>query len=76
MFAGISIVDMYSKCGSIEYACGVFNEIPTQNLISCNVMFVEYAQNGYVKEALKCFIHMEMQDMENGREIHVYIIKI
>jgi pentatricopeptide repeat protein len=31
--------------------------------------------NGYIKEALKCFIHMELQGMEHGREIHVYIIK-
>jgi pentatricopeptide repeat protein len=75
VFVGSALVDMYSKCGSIEDACKVFNEMPTQNLISWNAMIVGYAQNGYVEEALKCFIHMEMQGMEHGREIHVYIIK-
>jgi pentatricopeptide repeat protein len=69
VFVGSSLVDMYSKCGNIEDACRVFNEMPTQNMISWNVMIVGYAQNGYIEEALKCFIHMELQGMEHGREI-------
>ena len=49
--------------------------MPTRDMVSWNAMIVRYAQNGYVEEALKCFIHMDMQGMEHGKEIHVYIIK-
>jgi pentatricopeptide repeat protein len=56
VFVGSSLVNMCSKCGNIEDACKVFNEMPTQNMISWNVMIVGYAQNRYIEEALKCFI--------------------
>jgi pentatricopeptide repeat protein len=34
VFVANSLVDMYAKCGSMEDAWGVFNEMPSQDLVT------------------------------------------
>eukprot|EP01018_Ginkgo_biloba_P025618 Gb_32099 [translate_table: standard] len=58
IFAGSALLDMYAKCGSIDDAGQVFNEMPERNLVSWNAMISAYAQNGHSKEALQLFEHM------------------
>ncbi|XP_057862807.2 pentatricopeptide repeat-containing protein At1g56690, mitochondrial [Cryptomeria japonica] len=49
------LVDMYSKCGSIQKARELFDKMPNKNLISWNAMIAGYAQNGFCMDALKLF---------------------
>ena len=38
---------MYSKCGCLEDACKVFDQVPERNTISWNAMLLGYAQHGH-----------------------------
>eukprot|EP01018_Ginkgo_biloba_P001220 Gb_33294 [translate_table: standard] len=58
VFVGSALVDMYAKCGSIEDARHVFDEMPHRNVVSWNAMLAGYAQSGLVDEALKLFQRM------------------
>ncbi|XP_057816394.2 putative pentatricopeptide repeat-containing protein At3g13770, mitochondrial [Cryptomeria japonica] len=50
-----ALVDMYSKCGSIDKARELFDKMPQRNVVSWNAMIAGYAQNGLCKDALKFF---------------------
>jgi len=39
-FVGGALVDMYAKCGSIEYACKVFDKISEHDVVSWTAMIV------------------------------------
>lgn len=58
VFAESSLVDMYSKCGSIEDAVQVFDNMSARNAVSWNGMIMGYAHNGCGKEALQLFEEM------------------
>ncbi|XP_043717841.1 pentatricopeptide repeat-containing protein At5g66520-like [Telopea speciosissima] len=57
---GTALVDMYGKCGSIENALQVFNEMPEKNVLSWNSMIAGLALNGCGKQALTLFWRMQV----------------
>ncbi|KAB1210547.1 hypothetical protein CJ030_MR6G010843 [Morella rubra] len=58
IFVGNSLIDMYVKCGSVEDASRVFENMYERDYVSWNAMIVGYAQNGYGTEALQIFQKM------------------
>ncbi|KAJ4712571.1 Pentatricopeptide repeat [Melia azedarach] len=59
-FVSCALIDMYSKCGSIEDAQGVFDEMPEKNTVGWNSIMAGYALHGYSEEALD--LYHEMRD--------------
>ncbi|XP_057821050.2 pentatricopeptide repeat-containing protein At3g12770 [Cryptomeria japonica] len=57
-FVGNSLIDMYSKCGSLVIARQMFDKMSTRDVVSWNAMIVGYAQNGHASEALTLFHQM------------------
>lgn len=55
---GAALVDMYSKCGSLEDACLVFDEIKSKDVVVWNAMISGYAMNGMSIDALQLFSDM------------------
>ncbi|XP_057854690.2 putative pentatricopeptide repeat-containing protein At3g49142 isoform X2 [Cryptomeria japonica] len=59
IFSNVSIanalIDMYSKCGSIQKARTLFDTMPQQDVISWTTMIAGYGRHGYGKDALKLF---------------------
>lgn len=53
-----ALVDLYAKCGCIDFAHSVFIQIPVRNLISWNSMICGFAQNGRGGEAIGLFEEM------------------
>ncbi|XP_051149096.1 pentatricopeptide repeat-containing protein At2g34370, mitochondrial-like [Andrographis paniculata] len=49
------ILEMYSKCGSMEDALVVFNQMPKRNLTSWDVMICGLAENGCGEAAIELF---------------------
>ncbi|KAL3637942.1 hypothetical protein CASFOL_018390 [Castilleja foliolosa] len=58
IFAGNSLVNMYSKCGSIHDAGQAFDEVSNRSVVSWSAMIGGLAQHGYGKEALALFDDM------------------
>ncbi|CAI9303245.1 unnamed protein product [Lactuca saligna] len=49
------ILEMYSKCGSMEDAYKVFDKMPQRNLTSWDTMITWLAKNGHGEDALEMF---------------------
>jgi pentatricopeptide repeat protein len=53
-----ALVNMYSKCGCIEYATKAFIEMPTRTLVTWTSMISGYSQHGRSQDALQLFEDM------------------
>ncbi|KAF8410570.1 hypothetical protein HHK36_003101 [Tetracentron sinense] len=50
-----SLINMYSKCGSIEEALRIFDVAGDKDIVSWTAMINGYAEHGYSKEAIDLF---------------------
>lgn len=53
-----SLMDMYAKCGAIDYCKRVFDKMQSKDLTSWNTMLTGYAVNGFMEEAMELFDKM------------------
>ncbi|CAN0887661.1 Pentatricopeptide repeat-containing protein At2g34400 [Linum grandiflorum] len=53
-----SMITMYAKCGQLDCARKVFDEIPQRDLVSWNSMISGYAQMGSARKAMRLFLDM------------------
>ncbi|CAA7013452.1 unnamed protein product [Microthlaspi erraticum] len=53
-----SLIDMYGKCGRMDLASQVFDEMLERNVVSWTSMIMGYAAHGETEEALGCFRRM------------------
>ncbi|KAG5608111.1 hypothetical protein H5410_019392 [Solanum commersonii] len=56
---GTALIDMYAKCGCLDIAEKVFDEMPIRDLICWNAMISGFAVNGNGLKALKLFNEMQ-----------------
>ncbi|RZC83854.1 hypothetical protein C5167_046635 [Papaver somniferum] len=54
-----SIIGLYAKCGSLEYARKLFNEMTEKDGITYGSMISGYMNHGFVDEALELFREMK-----------------
>ncbi|WOL10381.1 pentatricopeptide repeat-containing protein [Canna indica] len=59
VIVGTALKDMYAKCGSLECARQLFDEMPVRNLVSWSSMISGYGLHGKGKEAIACFNEMK-----------------
>ncbi|KAL5101397.1 hypothetical protein RYX36_005724 [Vicia faba] len=64
VYVATSLVDMYGKCGFLEDAEKVFDDMPQKNVIAWNSMIGVFAQNGMNMEAVRLFKKMRFQGDE------------
>lgn len=57
-FVSSSLVDMYGKCGCLEMAKEVFENIPSKNIVAWNSMIAGYGLKGDSKSCIKLFRRM------------------
>ncbi|XP_022754133.1 putative pentatricopeptide repeat-containing protein At3g15130 [Durio zibethinus] len=69
-----SIVDMYLKCGMLDEAEKLFNEMPTRNVVSWTVMITGYGKHGFGKEAIHFFYKMQLDNIEPDRVTYLAIL--
>ncbi|KAL3509456.1 hypothetical protein ACH5RR_028857 [Cinchona calisaya] len=53
-----ALVDLYAKCGCVDFAYKIFAQMPVRNLITWNSMVSGLAQNGRGAEAIEIFNEM------------------
>ncbi|XP_042478050.1 pentatricopeptide repeat-containing protein At2g13600-like [Macadamia integrifolia] len=66
-----AFLDMYAKCGDIEFSHKVFDEMPQRNSISWNAMIAGYVQNGMEALGLHLFYRMKCLDCQIPDEFAV-----
>jgi pentatricopeptide repeat protein len=57
-FVGNALIDMYSKCGSIERALDVFKDMHHRDKFTWTAIILGLAVNGYGEEAIEMFHRM------------------
>ncbi|XP_030455020.2 putative pentatricopeptide repeat-containing protein At5g09950 [Syzygium oleosum] len=57
---GSALLDMYSKCGRVDYASRFFQNMPVRNVYSWNSMISGFARHGHGEDALNLFRQMKL----------------
>ncbi|WCJ23176.1 Pentatricopeptide repeat (PPR-like) superfamily protein [Euphorbia peplus] len=55
VYVGSALVDMYAKCGNLDNALRVFENMPNKNEVSWNAMISGFAFHGRADEAMSLF---------------------
>ncbi|XP_038905362.1 putative pentatricopeptide repeat-containing protein At3g01580 [Benincasa hispida] len=58
VFVGASLIELYSKCGSIVNALKVFEELKVKDIVTWSAIIAGYGIQGQGREALKLFNKM------------------
>ncbi|CAL5371504.1 unnamed protein product [Camellia sinensis] len=64
IFLGTALIDMYSKCGSLEDAKQVFDSMQVRSTATWNSMITSLGVHGHGEEALDLFAKMEMANIQ------------
>ncbi|KAK9153289.1 hypothetical protein Sjap_000769 [Stephania japonica] len=59
-FVKKSVLDMFIKCGMMDFARKLFEEMEFKDVVVWNMMISGYASNGDFEQALKCFEDMKL----------------
>lgn len=76
VFVSCALIDMYSKCGSIEDAQGVFDEMSEKTTVGWNTIIAGYALHGYSEEALDLYYEMRDSGVKMDHFTFSMIIRI
>ncbi|KAL0928850.1 hypothetical protein M5K25_000774 [Dendrobium thyrsiflorum] len=71
---GSSLIDMYAKCGWLNYALRFFNIMPSDNLVSWNSMIFGYGRHGFGMEAVEMFHRMEAEGIVSNEITFIGIL--
>ena len=72
---GTAVVDMYVKCGALDKAMKVLDELPTRNAATWNAIIGGYAHHGLGYEALNFFQRMQDEGFSPNEITFVCILK-
>ncbi|KAJ8644847.1 hypothetical protein MRB53_006595 [Persea americana] len=62
VFVAVSMIDMYSRFGSVDRARRIFNRMGKRDLVAWNSMISGYAQNSYSEEAIELFYQLQSEN--------------
>ncbi|GKE23194.1 pentatricopeptide repeat-containing protein [Tanacetum coccineum] len=84
------LINMYAKCGFLENARKVFDEMPERNIVTWSVLVSGYCQFGCFEEGFRLFCEMvkvlrpnefayasvlSCCGLEDGRQVHAHAMK-
>ncbi|KAL4398252.1 hypothetical protein HN51_002862 [Arachis hypogaea] len=69
LFVQTALIEMYAKCGHLDYACKVLDSMEEPDLVSYNVLLVEYVRIGEIKMAHQLFNRMPQRDLVSWNTI-------
>ncbi|XP_058102443.1 putative pentatricopeptide repeat-containing protein At5g59200, chloroplastic [Magnolia sinica] len=74
VFVGSTLIDMYSKCGSLDDARRVFTEMPKRDVVAYNSMIAGLALHGKSGEAVEMFRQMAQQGLRPTQVTFVAVL--
>ncbi|KAI5081461.1 hypothetical protein GOP47_0004644 [Adiantum capillus-veneris] len=75
LHVGSALLDMYAKCGAIDKAQQVFDELPDRNVVTWTALLAGYAESGQSDGALKCFKLMQSEGLSPNAVTYVCVLK-
>ncbi|XP_072969663.1 pentatricopeptide repeat-containing protein At3g02330, mitochondrial isoform X2 [Typha angustifolia] len=75
VFISSTIVDMYSKCGSMKDSLLAFEKMHERDFVSWNAIICGYAQHGYGVEALRMFERMQSQNVRPNHATFIAVLR-
>lgn len=69
-----ALLDMYAKCGAVDEALCVFNQLRKRDLVSWTSMIGAFGSHGQAHEALKLFFDMLLSNVLPDRVAFIAII--
>ncbi|EPS68042.1 hypothetical protein M569_06731, partial [Genlisea aurea] len=76
VFVGSSLIDFYGKCGEIESARKVFDEMPLRNQVSWTSMMEGYVNSGDMDSALNLFDEMPERNLVTWNAMMKAFVKL
>ncbi|MCO5582811.1 hypothetical protein L7F22_046214 [Adiantum nelumboides] len=73
---GGALVDMYSKCGSIDDAASVFAKLSKRSVVTWTSMFAGFAMNGHYGLAWKCLQDMQLEGFRPDNVTMVSLLSV
>ncbi|KAG8366415.1 hypothetical protein BUALT_Bualt17G0077300 [Buddleja alternifolia] len=74
-FVENALIDMYSKCGFMNSAFGIFHDTREKGVVTWNSMICGFSQNGYSKEALSLFDEMYAKNLDMDEVTFLSVIQ-
>ncbi len=74
VFVGTSLVDMYAKCGRMEDAARVFNNMPSRAVVSWNAMILGHVRCAQGQKALVLFQQMQEKGVRPDSVTYVGVL--
>ncbi|KAJ7561790.1 hypothetical protein O6H91_03G041400 [Diphasiastrum complanatum] len=71
---GNALVDMYSRCGSMDEAHKVFNKMPHRDIVSWGALIGGYARQSDFKMAQQCLNDMQLEGCKPDKVIFLIIL--
>ncbi|KAI5062775.1 hypothetical protein GOP47_0023314 [Adiantum capillus-veneris] len=72
---GGALVGMYAKCGDLEKARRVLEDLPSRTVVSWSALMTGYIEEGQAKEALNCFTCMQHENISPDAVTYNCILK-
>ncbi|KAI5071939.1 hypothetical protein GOP47_0014190 [Adiantum capillus-veneris] len=72
---GNALVDMYAKCGNLNQAQEVFDELPYQTVVSYGALIAGYANHGLCCIAFELFEKMQKEGIQPNRVVFLCLVK-
>lgn len=76
LFVNNTLIDMYGKCGSVDVAQQVFDQMKERDVISWNALMTGYAQNGHVHETFELFHKMQSEGQKLDHVTFVSVLSV
>ena len=70
-----TLISLYTKCGELNKAREVFDQLPHRNLVSWNSLISGYVQHDHPMEAFNCLDNMEHSGLSPDSVTFVCILK-
>ncbi|TQD86045.1 hypothetical protein C1H46_028384 [Malus baccata] len=68
------ILEMYSKCGSMDNSFLVFNKMPNRNLTSWDIMITWFAKNGLGEDAIDLFTQFKKAGLKPDGQLFIGVL--
>jgi pentatricopeptide repeat protein len=72
---GTALVDMYARCGALEKAQEVLEELPEKNPAAWSALIAGYVEHGFDDNALQCFAQMKDAGIRRSTATYISVLK-